>query len=104
MNILISFACVDHSPKIYSIQVLNEFPHDPKAFIEVTLSWAVSLLHKRATESLIWSSRSSFEMFYLLAPFGIAIQVGMAENFEFFLFKINFFMFLNYFNVLILKN
>ena len=43
-------------------------------------------------------------MFYLLAPFGIAIQVGMAENFEFFLFKINFFMFLNYFNVLILKN
>ncbi|KAJ6396609.1 hypothetical protein OIU77_021604 [Salix suchowensis] len=34
LNILISFACVDCSPKIYSIQVPNEFPHDPKAFTE----------------------------------------------------------------------
>jgi len=41
-------------------------------------------------------------MFYI-APFGIAIQVGMAENFEFFYLKLIFFMFLNYFNVLILK-
>ncbi|KAJ4834234.1 hypothetical protein Tsubulata_018377 [Turnera subulata] len=33
-NMWIGLASVDQSPKIYAIQVVNEFPHDPKAFTQ----------------------------------------------------------------------
>lgn len=30
------------SPMIYSIEVVNEFPHDPRAFTQVSNCWAIS--------------------------------------------------------------
>lgn len=34
-NMWIRFPGVDQSPSIYTVQVVNEFPHDPRAFTQV---------------------------------------------------------------------